>query len=140
MSKCLLLAVISAAALAVSGNAQQTDPNPAHGPSVFLGNDRPKEKKDKKPTSRLVTGKVVDSTGQPLEGALVTLTDTQKNDKLTFITKKGGRYGFDNLSFTVDYQLQARFKDAVSELKKLSKYDHSANMVRILEIPAPEPQ
>ncbi|MGA8027456.1 MAG: hypothetical protein WB992_09935, partial [Bryobacteraceae bacterium] len=55
---------------------------------------------------------------------------------LTFFTKTNGRYNFDDLSFTVDYQLQARFKDSVSEPVRLSQYDHSPKMVRILEIPA----
>ena len=111
----LFFALIFVVAIAVNANGQATDANPAHEPSVFLGNNRPKEKKDKKPTSRALTGKVVDSSGQPLEGALVTVTDPQKNEKFTFFTKKYGRYNFDDLSFTVDYQLQARFKDSSSE-------------------------
>jgi len=82
-----------------------------------------------------VTGKVVDGSGQPLEGALVTVTDTKADEKRTFITKKDGRYNFDELSFTVDYQLQARYKDAVSEPRKLSQYDHTVDMVRILDVP-----
>jgi Carboxypeptidase regulatory-like domain len=137
MSERLLFAILTIAAIAASANAQATDPNPAHAPSVFLGNKRPPNKKDKKPTSRSVTGKVVDGSGQPLEGALVTVTDTKAGERRTFITKKDGRYNFDNLSFTVDYQLQARYKDAVSEPRKLSQYDRTADMVRILDIATP---
>jgi len=133
MSKYLLVALLFAAA-ALAASAQTADSNPAHEPSVFLGNDRPKNKKDKTPTSRAVTGKVVDDSGKPLEGALVTLTDTEKNQKLSFFTKKDGRYGFDDLSFSVDYQLQARYKNLASETKRLSQYDHRPNMVRILEV------
>jgi Carboxypeptidase regulatory-like domain len=137
MSERLLFAMITIAAIAVTASAQVTDPNPAHAPSVFLGNKRPPNKKDKKPTSRSLTGKVVDGSGQPLEGALVTVTDTKAAEKRTFITKKDGRYNFDNLSFTVDYQLQARYKDAVSEPRKLSQYDRTADMVRILDVATP---
>ncbi|MBV9156057.1 MAG: carboxypeptidase regulatory-like domain-containing protein [Acidobacteriaceae bacterium] len=136
MSRRLLWVIAWALILIPAASAQTTDPNPGHEPSVFLGNRRPKEKKNKTPTSRSVTGKVVDGTGQPLEGALVTLTDTQKNDKLTFITKKDGRYNFDDLSFTVDYELQARYRDLISDEKKLSQYDHDPKVVRMLEVKA----
>jgi len=135
MSERLLFAIATLAAITGTASAQTTDPNPGHTPSVFLGNHRPPNKKDKKPTSRSVTGKVVDGSGQPLEGALVTVTDTKADEKRTFITKKDGRYNFDELSFTVDYQLQARYKDAVSEPRKLSQYDHTVDMVRILDVP-----
>jgi carboxypeptidase family protein len=136
MSERLLFAIITAAVMTASASAQATDPNPAHAPSVFLGNHRPPNKKDKKPTSRSVKGKVVDNSGQPLEGALVTVSDTKAEEKRTFITKKDGRYNFDDLSFTVDYQLQARYKDAVSEPRKLSQYDRTVDIVRILDIPS----
>jgi carboxypeptidase family protein len=136
MSERLLFATITAAVMTASASAQTTDPNPAHAPSVFLGNHRPPNKKEKKPTSRSVKGKVVDNSGQPLEGALVTVSDTKAEEKRTFITKKDGRYNFDDLSFTVDYQLQARYKDAVSEPRKLSQYDRTVDIVRILDIPS----
>ena len=137
MSKRLLIAIAIIGAIAAAANAQVTDPNPAHAPSVFLGNKRPPNKKEKKPTARSLTGKVVDGSGQPLEGALVTVTDTKAGEKRTFITKKDGRYNFDSLSFTVDYQLEARYKDAVSEPRKLSQYDRTVNMVRILDVATP---
>jgi Carboxypeptidase regulatory-like domain len=136
MNERLLFAAVMAAAITATARAQATDPNPAHAPSVFLGNHRPPNKKDKKPTSRSVKGKVVDNSGQPLEGALVTVSDMKAEEKRTFITKKDGRYNFDDLSFTVDYQLQARYKDAVSEPRKLSQYDHTVDMVRILDVPS----
>src|SRR5438045_9739571 len=108
MCERLLFATVTIAAITATASAQSSDPNPAHAPSVFLGNHRPPNKKDKAPTSRSVNGKVVDGSGQPLDGALVTLTDTKSNEKRTFITKLDGRYNFEDLSLTVDYQLQAR--------------------------------
>lgn len=134
MSERLLFAIVTIAALTRTASAQSSDSNPAHEPSVFLGNHRPPNKKDKAPTSRSVKGKVVDNSGQPLEGALVTLTEIKSNEKRTFITKQGGVYNFDDLSFTMDYQLDARYKDRVSEPRKLSQYDHTPQMVRILDI------
>lgn len=128
----LLFMTVTTAVIAASAFAQAQDSNPAHAP-VFLDNHRP-PKKGKAPTTRSVKGKVVDASGQPLEGALVTLTDTKTNEKRTFITKQDGRYNFEDLSFTIDYQLQARYKDADSEPRKLSQYDRTADTVRILDI------
>lgn len=76
----------------------------------------------------------MDSAGQPLEGALVTLTNTKTNAKNTFITKPDGRYSFEELSLTVDYQLQARFKALSTEMRKISQYDPNVNTVRILQV------
>lgn len=134
MRKRLSLLLVIAAALVIVAPAQVADSNPARTPTVFLGNNRPKNPKDKKPVDRSVKGKVVDQSGQPLGGALVTITDLKTNDKWTFITKNDGRYSFAGLSFTVDYELQARYHDWTSEPRKLSQYDHAPNTVRILPV------
>jgi phosphate-selective porin len=124
------------ALLASTAAAQQTaDHNAADAPNVFLDNHRPLiKKKEKAPTSRTVTGQVVDDSGTPLEGAVVTLTNTKTHEKETFFTKKGGRYNFEDLSFTIDYEVQAKFKNLTSETRKLSQYDRTPRPVRILEI------
>ena len=115
--------------------AQATNTNPAsHDAPVFLGTHRPSNKKDKTPTSRNLTGKVVDVNGTPLEGALVTLTDGRTKEKTTFITKSDGRYRFSYLSFSIDYGLQAKYKKFSAEPRKLSQYDHNPNAVRILQV------
>ena len=132
MSRRLMYVII---AFAAAAGAQTTDPNPGHQPDVFLDNHRPLiKKKEKAPTSRNVSGKVVDDSGQPLEGALVTLTNTKSHEKTSFFTKNDGRYNFDDLSFNIDYELQAHYKNMTSEPRKLSQYDHKANVVRILEV------
>ncbi len=115
--------------------AQKQDPNPDKKPPTFLGG--PKSKKDKIPTSRFLHGTVVDEFGKPLNGALVTLTNGKSGEKTTFITKADGKYSFDELSFTVDYDLQARFQTSNSSSRKLSQYDRTADVVRILEVPEP---
>ncbi len=129
-------AVLILAAFATAAAAQQTaDSNPADAPNVFLDNHRPLiKKKEKAPTSRTVTGQVVDDSGTPLEGALVTLTNTKTHEKETFFTKKGGRYSFEDLSFTIDYEVQAKYKSLSSQARKLSQYDRTPRAVRILEI------
>src|SRR3954469_359698 len=132
-SRKLLLSVL---ALVAGASGQATNNNPVtNSPDVFLDNHRPlNKKKDKAPTSRDVSGKVVDISGQPIEGALVTLTNNKTNSKVTFITKTDGRYNFDDLSFTIDYQLQAKFKETTTEPRKISQYDRNPSVVRILEL------
>lgn len=141
MSNRLLLAIAVSVIAAISGHAQTTDPNPGHSPDVFLDNHRPlTQKKGKPPTARTVTGKVVDDAGQPLEGAIVTLTNTNTHERIETVTKKEGRYNFDDVSFTTDYQLVARYKTLSSEPRKISQYDHLATVVRILQVePATNP-
>jgi hypothetical protein len=117
--------------------AQQiSDPNPAHAPSAEIDNKRPLiNHKGKVPTSRTVSGKVVDEvSGTPLKGAIVTLTDLSTKEKHETITKEDGRYSFEDLSFTVDYELRAKYKNAMTEVRKLSQYDHTVKSVRILQI------
>jgi len=123
-----------------SGWAQNPPtPSPQPDAPVFLDNHRPlNPKKDKNPTTRTVTGQVIDDSGQPLEGALVTLVDGKTKEKFEYFTKKDGRYKFDDLSFSVDYQLRAKWKTLTSEERKLSQYDHSPRIVRQLEVTTPE--
>lgn len=141
--KCSLL-VLSAflAGVAVHATAQQiTDPNPAHVPDAEIDNHRPFiQKKEKPPTSRTVSGKVVDEiNGTPLKGAIVTLTNLSTHERREMITKDDGRYNFDDLSFSIDYELRARCKDSLTDVRKLSQYDHTAKVVRILTVPDVEP-
>jgi hypothetical protein len=124
-----------------AANAQQvTDPNPAHAPSAEIDNKRPLiSKREKAPTSRSVSGKVVDEvSGSPLTGAIVTLTDLSTHERREMITKEDGRYSFDDLSFSIDYELKARYKNSTTDVRKLSQYDHTAKSVRILNVPDAE--
>jgi Carboxypeptidase regulatory-like domain len=116
--------------------AQQTvDPalNTHPKDNATFGNEKA-PKKEKAPTSRTVSGQVTDETGQVLQGAMVTLVDKKTNEKTNFFTKKDGRYQFADLSFTRDYEVQARYKDKASASRKLSQFDTSPRPVRILEI------
>lgn len=136
MSKIPLFVLCAAALLAVPARPQASDPNPdANASSVFLDNHRPLvQKKEKAPTARTVSGKVVDENGQPVKGAIVTLTNTKTHDQREFITKTDGAYRFEDVSFTIDYELNARHNDALSDTRKLSQYDRSAKVVRILQV------
>lgn len=117
-------------------SAHQNANDGAHNNPIWGGPKPPK--KDKVPTSRSLRGTVTDDTGQPMAGALVTLTDDSTKDKLTFITKKDGKYNFADLSFNKDYEVVARYRNQVSSPRKLSQYDHTADIVRILQVENPE--
>lgn len=136
--KRLILAAVCVGATALA-QQQRQDSSSGKPPEVFLDNHRPLiQKKGKDPTSRTVTGHVVDDSGTPLENALVTLTDAKTNEKRTFFTKKDGRYSFEDLSFTTDYKLQAHWKTLISDSRNLSQYDRTAKIVRILQVATPE--
>jgi hypothetical protein len=136
--KRLILAAVCVGATALA-QQQRQDSSSGKPPEVFLDNHRPLiQKKGKDPTSRTVTGHVVDDSGTPLEDALVTLTDAKTKEKRTFFTKKDGRYSFEDLSFTTDYKLQARWKTLISDSRNLSQYDRTAKIVRILQVATPE--
>jgi hypothetical protein len=125
-----ILLFLAAATLALPLAQAQKAHDP--GSDVFLGG--PKYKKEKKPTSRTLRGTVTDDSGKPLAGALVTLTNVAKGEKLTFITKADGRYHFDELPFRVDYEVSAQYEKMRSPVKKLSQYDDATPAVRILEV------
>ncbi len=127
--------------MALCGFAQSSStPTPQNSDApVFLDNHRAlNPKKEKNPTTRTVTGTVVDDAGQPLEGAMVTLIDGKTKEKFEYFTKKDGRYKFEDLSFLVDYQLRAKWKNLASDERRLSQYDHTARIVRQLEVTTPE--
>ena len=132
----LLAAVGFMATLSAAGQqSPATDPGRADRGAVLGG---PKYKKEKAPTTRYLHGTVTDETNQPVAGALVTLHNAKTNDKLTFITKKDGRYHFDDVAFNVDYSVQARFKKEVSAERKISQYDNRPDVVRMLELQDPQ--
>lgn len=128
MTRRMLLGVLSLAVAGGSATAQTSDP----GSGVFLGG--PKEKKEKVPTSRTLKGTVTDTSGKPLEGALVTLTNDTTKERHSFFTKKDGRYLFAELSFTQDYEVVARYKDELSTVRRMSQYDRRPNVVHILSV------
>jgi hypothetical protein len=123
---------------AVTAASQTAPPTGQADPrgNVILGNEG-HPKKEKNPTSRSVKGTVTDGSGKPLDNAVVTLTNQDTHVSWTFFTKQGGRYYFDNLSFTTDYKLVGQYKEGKSSVRTLSQYDHAPNIVRILEIDQP---
>ncbi len=91
-------------------------------PNVFLGDGKP-PKKDKNVIERPVHGIVKDAAGIPVAQALVRLKNLKTNKEIQQITRTDGTYRFDELKMSEDYELQARYKDTISVVKKLSIYD-----------------
>lgn len=140
MSKFVLSAAVAILAGSVVSSAQfrgTPDTNPYDGSAATFGTSRPPiRKKEKPPTSRTLKGIVTDDSGKPLSGAMVTLTNKKTKEHVAFFTKKDGHYHFDDLSFTIDYQVQAAYHGRHSKTKPISQYDHTATMVRMLDIPS----
>ena len=66
---------------------------------------------------------MVDSSGAPLEKAVVHLKNTKNLQVRTYIADKGGAFHFQGLNFNVDYQFHAEHEGASSPVKTISSFD-----------------
>jgi hypothetical protein len=82
----------------------------------------PKDK-DKGPTVRLLTGKVLDRQDNPLSGAVVYLSDSRTQGVKTYITGPDGVFRFPALSLNIDYGLYAQCRGRRSDTKTVSQFD-----------------
>ena len=73
--------------------------------------------------SRELKGIVRDVNDNPVQGAIVTVTNLKTKAAKSFVTKADGRYLFDQLIKADDYEVKARFRGRDSETKKLSTFD-----------------
>jgi len=93
--------------------------------------------KQKKVTSKTVSGQVLDPKDNGLEGATVALKDLQTGKTLEVFTQDGGHYQFTDLRFDHDYQLQANYKGAKSEPRQVSSFDTRARVIVNFTFPPP---
>ncbi len=73
--------------------------------------------------SRELSGIIRDHHGDPLKGAIVTITNLKTKSAKSFVTKDDGRYRFDLLVKADDYEVKARFQGRDTDSKTLSTYD-----------------
>ncbi len=73
--------------------------------------------------SRALIGIIRDENGDPLKGAIVTITNLKTKAARSFVTKEDGRYRFDQLIKADDYEVKARFQGRDTETKSLSTFD-----------------
>jgi len=95
--------------------------------------------KQKKVTSKTVSGQVLDPKDNGLTGATVALKDLQTGKTLEVYTQENGHYQFTDLRFDHDYQLQANYKGAKSETRQVSSFDTRARLIINFTFPPPSP-
>jgi fructose 1,6-bisphosphatase len=79
--------------------------------------------KEKKSTSRTVSGLVLDETENGIEGATIELTDVQTGKVVAIYSQEGGQYHLSDLLPSHDYKIKATFKGASSEIRQVSSMD-----------------
>lgn len=93
--------------------------------------------KQKKVTSKTVSGVVLDQAENGIDGATVTLKDLYTGKTIAVYTRDGGHYQFSDLKFNHDYEIHADSKGVKSETRQVSSVDPRARIVLNLKIPPP---
>ena len=91
--------------------------------------DRPKGDK-----TRLLTGKVLDHSDNPLPNAVVYLTNTRTRGVKTYIVSQDGSYRFPSLQPNIDYEVYAQYNGRKSDNKSVSQFDDRAQVSINLKI------
>jgi hypothetical protein len=82
----------------------------------------PPQKKDKG-AGRLLSGKVLDQHDNPVNNAVVYLTNTRTRAVKTYIAGQDGSYRFPALADAVDYEVYAQLNGRKSDTKSVSQFD-----------------
>jgi len=88
----------------------------------------------KRDKTRLLTGKVLDGSDNPLPNAVVYLTNTQSRSVKTYIVGPDGAYRFPALQPTVDYEVYAQYNNRKSGTKTVSQFDDRPQVYISLKI------
>jgi hypothetical protein len=94
-------------------------------------------KKQKGPTTKTVSGMIMDKTEKGIGGAEVRLKDLQTGKTLAIYAEANGQYRFSDLDPHHDYEIQASFKGVASETRQVSSIDTRWKLVINLTIPPP---
>jgi len=70
-----------------------------------------------------IEGVVTNGSGQPVQGAIVYLKNSQTNNILTYITEKNGSFIFSYAPSNVDYSIWAAYKGRKGDTKNISSFD-----------------
>lgn len=93
--------------------------------------------KEKQPTTKTVTGQVLDHADNGIDGASVSLKDLRTGVTMAVYTRDGGHYQFYDLELDHDYEIQATSKGGKSETRRVSSVDSRTRIVINLTIPPP---
>ena len=88
----------------------------------------------KQDKTRLLTGKVLDGSDNPLPDAVVYLTNTHTRAVKTYIVGPDGAYRFPALQPTIDYEVYAQYNNRKSGTKTVSQFDDRAQVYISLKI------
>ena len=92
--------------------------------------------REKHDTTRLLTGKVMDGSDNPIPNAVVYLTNTRDRSVKTYIVGLEGTYRFPSLLANVDYEVYAQLDKRKSHTKTVSQFDNRTQVYIDLKIDA----
>lgn len=93
-----------------------------------------RKEKGRDPNIRNVSGVVTLPDGNPAAGAVVQLKNLKTLQIRSFITREDGKYQFQNLSTSIDYELTATHNDLVSPKRTLTIFDTRLDAVVNLKL------
>jgi hypothetical protein len=93
--------------------------------------------KDKRPTTRTVSGTVYDDAQNIIVGATIELKDTQTGKVLGIYSQESGEYQYTGLRFDHDYTIKAMYKGSASGMRRISMFDTRWHLVMNLTVPKP---
>lgn len=93
-----------------------------------------KKEKGRDPNIRNVSGVVALPDGSPAAGAVVQLKNLKTLQIRSFITREDGKYQFQNLSTSIDYELIANYHDMESPKRTLTIFDTRLDAVVNLKL------
>ena len=111
-----LLTVLVIAMVLVIGSAAQVN---------LPLNSSPSEPSPKKvrPTSKTLSGTVLNKGDQPIQGAVVYLKNMKTTTVKSFFSQKDGTYRFPQLALNTDYEVYAEKDGKKSDTKTISQFD-----------------
>jgi Carboxypeptidase regulatory-like domain len=90
--------------------------------------------KEKGDSGRLLLGRVLDQSDNPVSGAIVYLSNTRTQTVKTYIVSQDGNYRFPALSPNIDYEVYAQYKGRKSDTKTVSQFDNRQQVNIVLKI------
>ena len=70
----------------------------------------------------------------PAQGAMVKIKNVKNLQVRSYITQADGKYQFQNLSTSVDYEIEAEYKDLSSPKRMLTVYDSRQDLIFNLKL------
>src|ERR1700719_1586635 len=91
-------------------------------------------RESKQDKTRLLTGKVLDGSDNPLPNAVVYLTNTHTRSIKTYIVGPDGAYRFPALQPSLDYEVYAQYDNRKSGTKTVSQFDDRTQVYISLKV------